>query len=108
MQTIETMEQFNEATGNYEGTTCLFFVINKSQPCRAIEPMLIAECDRNDIQILKIPVDNTEFFNLITKYGVGILPRYLFIRHGEVLYSTYGRTSQEVIREEIKKIGESK
>ena len=108
MHTIKTMDQFNKATSNYKGTVCLFFVSDKSQPCRAIEPTLVEECDKKNIQILKIPVNNTEFYNLIIKYGVGLLPRYLFIEQDKILYSTYGRTTREVIREEIKKIGESR
>lgn len=108
MHTIKTMDQFNEATGNYGGTVCLFFVLNKSQQCRAIEPMLVDECDKRNIQVLKIPVDNTEFFNLITKYGVGLLPKYVFIRGDKVLHSSYGHAPREVIQSEIEKIGESK
>ncbi len=108
MHTVQTMDQFNKATGTCKGTVCLFFVLNKSQQCKAVEPMLVEECSKKNIQILKIPVDNTEFFNLITKYGVGLLPRYVFIKGGKVLYSSYGHTPREVIKSAIEKIGESK
>ena len=86
---------------------CLFFSLDESQPCRAIEPILIEECNKKNIQLLKILTDNTIFFKLLDKFNVGILPRYVFIKEYKILYSSYGFVPRNYIKNIIKKIGEN-
>ncbi len=103
MRTIKTMKQFYKAIDDCKEIVCLFFVLTKSQPCKAIEPILVEECNKENIKILKIVVDNDKIFNLINKYNVGLLPKYVFIKDGKIVNSSYGFTTRIDIKEEIKK-----
>lgn len=103
--TVKNLTNLTNSLEVCSGTTCLFFVVKDSNPSNALEPILVSECEKASIPIIKIFVDNPCFFNLITKYKVGPIPGYVFVRGGKVLFSSYGLVSRQTIIEAIKKVG---
>lgn len=90
MTRIDSFEHFKSETDGYSDIYCLLFVRPESPPCLVMERVLSILCDKNAIKLFVISVDNSDFYKLIEKYSVGLLPGYLFIKEDNTLYTDYG------------------
>lgn len=104
MTRIDSMEQYELETNGYNDTYCVLFLRRESPPCLVMERILSILCDKNNIKLLIISVDNKDFFSLIEKYNVGALPRYLFINGNDILYTSVGTTNMNIMEAYIKKL----
>ncbi len=104
MTRIDSLEQYKLETDGYSDTFCILFVRLQSPPCLVMERVLSILCDKNDMKLLVIPVDNSDFYYLVEKYNVGILPRYLFIKEDKELHTDFGTQSIDDINKTLAKL----
>lgn len=101
MINITSLEQYKAETAGYTGTVCVFFFRPKSPPCKVMANLLDEVCNKRQCKLLGLSVAEQEFYPIIVKYGVGTLPRYLFIRSEEVIYSSSGTEVKYYLEKEL-------
>lgn len=104
---IKTTEHFDSIVKEQANTVCFLFTSNGHQQDKSFTPILEYECEDNDIVLYNIEIGNKDLFNLINKYGTGLLPKYIFIKENKIIHTAYGLTSKENVRQEIKRAGDS-
>lgn len=104
MTDINNLDQFKTETEGYPGMVCLLFHRPKSPPCKVMARLLENVCAKREYKFLRLSVAEQEFYPIVVKYGVGTLPRYLFIREGEVVYSSSGTEVKYYLERELDKL----
>lgn len=94
---------FNINLNKHTNMVCLFFTTENHQQGKVLSEILIKECSKKNIKVLSILIQNRNLFQLVDKYGTGLLPKYVFIKKGSIIHTAYGMTSKKNIIQEIKK-----
>ena len=103
MVEIETKEHLDIELSKHTNMVCLLFTTKGHQQGKVLSKVLTNECNKKDIGVLNISINNKNLFYLINSYGTGLLPKYIFIRKGSIIHTAYGMTSKKNIIQEIKK-----
>ena len=101
---IDNLSQFKTETEGYPDMVCLLFHRPKSQPCLVMTNLLESLCAKKGYKFLRLSVAEQEFYPIVIKFGVGPLPRYLFIRNGEILYSSSGTEVKHYLEKILNKL----
>lgn len=97
---IENMEMFL-SVASQEETICILFSYPKNPQCKAMEYELSSLEEKFKFKLVNVYVNNPNMKELLQKYNVGVLPKYVFVRDDLVLYSDTGAQVKHVLEKEL-------
>lgn len=85
---------------NIKELTVVDFYANWCGPCKMLAPIIESVCEENNINLLKINVDESEE---AIKHGIMSIPTIFIVKNGTVLEKKIGLISKEEIINMINK-----
>jgi thioredoxin-like negative regulator of GroEL len=98
---VENMDMFLDEVSQ-GGTICILFSHPKSPQCKAMEYVLSSLEEKFKFKLVNVFIDNMSIADLVQKYNVGVLPKFVFVRDGVVLYSETGTQVKHILEKELR------
>ena len=78
--------------------TVVDFYANWCGPCRMLAPIVEDVCKENEVELLKINVDESKE---AVKYGIMTIPTIMIVKNGQILEKHVGLLSKEDLKDLI-------
>lgn len=101
MKYVEDSTEFFGIVGA-EVLSCIMFT-NGLLQCNVMEKVLSELCKEQGINFYLSDVSNIRLGKAYSSFGVGALPKYIFVKEGSVVYSDFGSARKSDIETALQK-----